>query len=79
MDTLVSEIFRVLGDRGYAIITSSPPSILNHIRKISGHKLYLRSDVEMSERLSAGKFNIKRISHTVIQDHFLLTKRALKN
>jgi len=70
IDVLSREIFRVLNDRGSAIITSSPPNILNHIRKLSGHKLYLRSDVEMSERLSAGDFNIVRIGRTLIQDQF---------
>ena len=74
IDVLISEIFRVLDDKGSAIITSSSPNILNHIRKISGHKLYLRSDIEMSERLSAGDFNIVRISRTLIQDQFLIQK-----
>ncbi len=74
IDVLISEIFRVLDDKGSAIITSSSPNILNHIRKISGHKLYLRSDIEMSERLSAGDFNIVRIGRTLIQDQFLLAK-----
>jgi len=74
IDVLISEIFRVLDDKGSAIITSSSPNILNHIRKISGHRLYLRSDVEMSESLSAGNFKILRINHTLIQDQFLLAK-----
>ncbi len=74
IDILIGEIFRVLKDTGYAILTSSPTNILNHVRKLSGHKLYLRSDTEMIAIISSGNFNILRSNHTLIQDHFLLTK-----
>ena len=54
---LLGEIFRVLKTGGFAVFTSSPPNYLNHIRKLSGHNLYLRSATEMTERIFAGNFN----------------------
>jgi len=36
IDVLLGEILRVLKTGGFAIITSSPPNYLNHIRKLSG-------------------------------------------
>ena len=43
LQMLATEIFRLLAADGYAIITLSPPNILNQIRKLMGHKIYLRS------------------------------------
>jgi ubiquinone/menaquinone biosynthesis C-methylase UbiE len=75
---LIREIFRVLNDSGFAIITSSPPNKLNYFRKLAGHKLYLRSDTLMTQIISSGNFNILRLNHTLIQDQYLLTKTSFK-
>ena len=77
IETLVKEISRVLNDRGFAIITSSPPNILNHIRKLSGHRLFLRSSTEMIAYLSAANFQIIRITHNLIQGQYLLSKSGV--
>jgi ubiquinone/menaquinone biosynthesis C-methylase UbiE len=74
IDALLGEILRVLKIGGFAIITSSPLNYLNYIRNLSGHKLHLRSEIEMTSRISAGKLSILKTNHTLIQDHFLLTK-----
>ena len=76
IEVLIKEISRVLNDRGFAIITSSPPNIFNHFRKLAGHKLYLRSDALMTQNISGGNFKIVRINHTLLQDQYLLTKSS---
>lgn len=43
LPALLEEIFRLLSNNGFAVITSSPPNLMNQIRKLMGHHIYLRS------------------------------------
>jgi SAM-dependent methyltransferase len=75
LDALLAEIKRILSHTGFAILTSSPPGMINQLRKVQGHKLFLRSQEEMKAKILFGGYKILKLNHTMIQNQYLLHKR----
>lgn len=72
-DSLLSEIKRIIRTSGTAIFTSSPPNLINHLRKIIGHSLFLRTQSDTKKQISQNGFLVLSINRTAIQDQFLIT------
>jgi ubiquinone/menaquinone biosynthesis C-methylase UbiE len=75
LQMLLAEIIRLLSNDGCAIITSSPPNLLNQLRKFMGHQIYLRSVSTIEEMFDNQGFFIIKKNHSTIQDQYLITKQ----
>jgi len=76
LDGLLAEIKRILSKTGIAILTSSPPSLLNQLRRLLGHTLFLRSQENMNEIILKSGFKILKVNNTMIQDQYLLANNT---
>lgn len=73
--SLLREIYRVLSPDGYAIITLSPPGLLNYWRLFLGHWLYTGTEEDFRKFLNtSAQFSILQHNRTLLQHQFLLKK-----
>lgn len=72
MDELLAEIKRLLRESGYVILTASPPNLINQLRKLFGHPLYLRTQENVNEFSLRHDLKLLSLNSTAIQDQFLL-------
>ena len=63
---------------GYLIFTQSPVNGLNFLRKLSGHRLYLRNEQQTEKYFKETNFKIIKKSRTIIQAQYLLQKILIK-
>jgi SAM-dependent methyltransferase len=75
LPALFSQIFTVLENKGYLLLTSSPPGLLTTLRRISGLHLHPRNQKELERIILAHNFVIKNKSETCMQYQYLLQKK----
>ncbi len=76
VEELIREIKRILGKTGYIIFTSSPPHLLNRLRKLAGHCIYPNTQKNIIEIIMKNDLKILSLNRTMIQDQYLLTHNS---
>ena len=71
---LLAELYTILKINGYLLLTSTPRSLINHFRILSGHKIYLRHREEIEDDILYHSFRVIGTNYTGSQDQFLLRK-----
>ena len=74
---LLQEIDCLLRAGDHAIITLSPPSLLNWLRLILGHRIFSGTEAKLSDYLSATSLKVIQRNKTLIQLQFLLKKEEV--
>jgi SAM-dependent methyltransferase len=72
--TLLKAIKSLLTERGYLVISISPNTVLNLLRSLSGHRLYLRDDKQMKLAAADQRFEFIKKDKTRMQHQYLLQK-----
>jgi len=67
----LQEIRRVLTPQGVFLFTSSPPTLANYARGISGERLYLRSTAQIAELLRETGWRQRAHAQTWLQEQWL--------
>ncbi len=73
-DVLLHQIYKSLKKEGYALVTFSPPKILNKMRNLSGKRIYPISGSTAHDIIAAQRFFIVQILKTQLQSQYLLQK-----
>ncbi len=71
---VLQEIHRLLIPGGQAIITLSPPHLLNYGRWLLGHRIFTRNTTDLHNLLDDSSLRIVSNNKTLIQNQFLLQK-----
>ena len=71
-DILLRQIYKSLKKEGYALVTFSPPKILNKIRNLSGKRIYPVSGSTAHNIIAAQRFFTVQILKTKLQSQYLL-------
>ncbi|MCH8125922.1 class I SAM-dependent methyltransferase [candidate division KSB1 bacterium] len=73
-DVLLHQIYKTLKKEGYALVTFSPPKILNKMRNLSGKRIYPISGSTAHDLIAAQRFFIVQVFKTKLQSQYLLQK-----
>ncbi|MDZ7263305.1 MAG: class I SAM-dependent methyltransferase [candidate division KSB1 bacterium] len=73
-DLLFAEARRILSANGYLMITSAPPGLWTHLRRLLGHRLFPRTAAMMVALGSRNNFRLQRQMRTMMQVQLLFQK-----
>lgn len=71
---VLHELHRLLILGGHAIITLSPPHLLNYGRWLLGHRIFTRNEHDLHNLLAYTSLRVASQNKTFIQNQFLLKK-----
>ena len=77
LELMLDEVARVLEPSGYFLLTSSPTTMANHLRRALGHRLFLRSNDNVRDKFQQSGWIIIAESHSWLQAQWLLQKGHL--
>jgi ubiquinone/menaquinone biosynthesis C-methylase UbiE len=75
LETLLTQLFRVLTNDGHLLISYSPRNILTFLRFFRGHRIYARNSSEIKNCIKKFQFEISGFEITPIQHQYLLQKK----
>jgi SAM-dependent methyltransferase len=71
---LLQSLHVLLTNKGYLVFTVSPKKKLNYLRLVSGHRLYLRDEMDAENMIKDNRFELVVRAATILQVQFLLRK-----
>jgi ubiquinone/menaquinone biosynthesis C-methylase UbiE len=74
IDPILNQIYHVLKDEGFLLITYSPKNIFTFLRLLNGHKIYSGNSTEMEGHFKNHDFEIIDMKDTLMQHQYLLKK-----
>ena len=75
-EKLLTELGNLLKPGGFLILTSSPPNLLNNLRKIWNPVLYLRKAESWIENAIKLNLEIVTVKNLTMQDQFVIRKNS---
>jgi len=76
LENLLEQIWQLLKPGGFAVLTISPPNVLNFFRWMIGHRIYPARETDLENHLRQIPLKVKARNQTVLQYQYLLMKEG---
>jgi ubiquinone/menaquinone biosynthesis C-methylase UbiE len=71
---LLTNLYAMLTDGGYLVLTFSPQNLMTYLRLFSGHKIYVRNSNQVINEITDCRYRIIQHNVTTLQTQYLLQK-----
>jgi ubiquinone/menaquinone biosynthesis C-methylase UbiE len=74
IESFFDEVFRILKNNGFLVLTFSPPGIWTQLRLLLGHQIYSRTQEDLITIARKKQFQIMKTSRSLMQGQVLFQK-----